>query len=122
MDHEIIFQIIPYLQYLLIIAAVAGGIIGGIKFIHRKGVIHGVDTIRGAAIQKDICDLKKEYEEDKKHEGESHRLLHKKIDENKDSIHKIAKDVASSKATVELLTNFIINGKKVKFKINDAQP
>jgi len=122
MEHDIISQIIPYFSYFLIVGAVAGGIIGGIKFIHRKGVIHGVDTIRGESIQKDICDLKKEYEEDRIHESESHRIMFKKIDANKDSINKVAKDVASSKATVELLTNFIINGKKAEFKTNNEQP
>lgn len=112
MEHDIISQIIPYFSYFLIVAAVAGGIIGGVKWIHRKGIIHGVDTIRGEAIQKDLCDLKKEFEEDKKNEAESHRIFFKKIDANKESINKIGVDVASIKATVELLTNFIMNRNK----------
>ena len=39
MEHEITSQIIPYLQYLLIFGAVICGIIGTVKWIHKKGII-----------------------------------------------------------------------------------
>jgi len=35
-EHEIISQIIPYLEYFLIVGAVICGIIGAVKWIHKK--------------------------------------------------------------------------------------
>ncbi len=120
MEHEIISQIIPYLQYLLIFGAVICGIIGTVKWIHRKGVLHGVDTIRGKTIQNDIEDLQKKFKEETDHTNFSHRTMFKKIDENKDAINKVGRDVAKTKGVVEAISNFIIHGKKIKFDNNNS--
>ncbi len=118
MEHDVIFQTIPYLQYFLIVGAVAGGIIAGVKWIHRKGVTQGVDTVRGKTIQGDVEDLQKKFKEETEHTNFSHREMFKKIDDNRCSINKVGKDVAMIKGSVEALSNFIIHGKKIKFNNN----
>jgi len=119
MEHDIISQTIPYFEYFLIAGGVAGGIIAGIKFIHRKGVTQGIDTLRGKAIQKDICALKKEYEEDRTHDQESHRLMHKKIDQNRDALMasdaKIDTSIQVVKTEIYWIKNEVeIQGKDIK--------
>lgn len=119
-EEEIIFQAIPYLQYFLIVGAVIAGIVGAVKWIHRKGIVHGVDTLRGETIQKDIEAIQKELKKEKEDTDFSHRLLYKKIDENRCTINKIGKDVAKIKGAVEALSNFIMHGKKLKFNNNSS--
>lgn len=116
MVEELISQIMPYLQYFLIVGAVIGGIVGGVKLIYRRGIIRGVDTVRGEAIQREIKDVKKELKEEKIDTDSSHRLFHKKIDENKCEIKSVGKDVATIKGKIEIIMNFILNGKKEKSK------
>jgi len=77
-----IFQMIPYLQYFLIVGAVLAGILGAVKWIHRKGIVQGIETTRGKSIEEKIDKIDEKLDEKEEDLNTAFKTVFTKIGNN----------------------------------------
>lgn len=81
-EEEVISQIIPYLQYFLIFGAVVAGIVGAVKWIHRKGIVSGVETTRGKSIESKIDKIDEKLDKRDTESNVAFQTVFKKVGNN----------------------------------------